>query len=284
MNLLVISGLSGSGKSVALNTLEDIGYYCIDNLPVALLRAFAVEFGKLKQHTNSNAAVGIDARNHPDQLDQFPDIIHELGSMGIKCKILFLRADEETLLKRFSETRRRHPLTNADTALADAIAGEQKLLAPIAANADLSIDTSHTNIHQLGELVRECIGGHEETGLQLVLKSFGYKHGTPSDADFIFDTRCLPNPHWEPGLRALTGKDPEVIAFLEKEPDVQKLREQVENFLATWIPKFSKENRSYLNIAIGCTGGQHRSVYLVEQLARSLGEQFGNIVVRHREL
>lgn len=284
MNLLVISGLSGSGKSVALNTLEDIGYYCIDNLPVGLLQAFAIEFGKLKLHADSNAAVGIDARNHPDQLDRFPDIIHKLESMGINCKILFLKADENTLLKRFSETRRKHPLTNADTTLADAIAGEQKLLAPIAANADLFIDTSHTNIHQLRELVRECIDGNEEASLSLVLKSFGYKHGVPADADFIFDARCLPNPHWEPGLRALTGKDLDVIAFLEKDPDVRKFREQIENFLTAWIPKFRKDNRSYLNIAIGCTGGQHRSVYLVEQLAGSLCEQFGNIVVRHREL
>ncbi len=284
MNLLVISGLSGSGKSVALNTLEDIGYYCIDNLPVGLLQAFAIEFGKLKRHADSNAAVGIDARNHPDQLDRFPDIIQKLESMGINCKILFLKADEDTLLKRFSETRRKHPLTNADTTLADAIAGEQKLLAPIAANADLFIDTSHTNIHQLRELVRECIDGNEEASLSLVLKSFGYKHGIPADADFIFDSRCLPNPHWEPGLRALTGKDQDVIAFLEKDPDVRKFMEQVENFLTTWIPKFRKDNRSYLNIAIGCTGGQHRSVYLVEQLAGSLGEQFGSIVVRHREL
>lgn len=284
MNLLVISGLSGSGKSVALNTLEDISYYCIDNLPVGLLQAFATEFGKLKLGAGSKAAVGIDARNHPDQLDRFPDIIRELGSMGINCKILFLKADEDTLLKRFSETRRKHPLTDANTTLADAIAGEQKLLAPIAANADLFIDTSHTNIHQLRELVRECIGGNEEASLSLMLKSFGYKHGVPADADFIFDTRCLPNPHWEPGLRALTGKNPKVIAFLEKDPDVIKLKEHIEKFLITWIPKFGKDNRSYLNIAIGCTGGQHRSVYLVEQLAESLGGQFGNIVVRHREL
>lgn len=282
MNLLVISGLSGSGKSVALNTLEDIGYYCIDNLPVGLLQAFATEFGKL--NADSNAAVGIDARNHPDQLDRFPDIIRALGLSGINCKILFLKADENTLLKRFSETRRKHPLTNADTTLADAIAGEQKLLAPIAENADLFIDTSHTNIHQLRELVRECIVGNEDASLSLVLKSFGYKHGIPADADFIFDARCLPNPHWEPGLRALTGKDPGVITFLEKDPDVRKFKEQVEGFLTTWIPKFRKDNRSYLNIAIGCTGGQHRSVYLVEQLAGSLGGQFGNIVVRHREL
>lgn len=284
MNLLVISGLSGSGKSVALNTLEDIGYYCIDNLPVGLLRAFAIEFGKSKQPGTNNAAIGVDARNHPDQLDQFPEIVQELGAMGINCKIIFLRADEETLLKRFSETRRKHPLTDADTTLADAITGEQKLLAPIAANADLIIDTSHTNIHQLGELVRECIGGNETSSLSLVLKSFGYKHGVPADADFIFDARCLPNPHWEPSLRALTGKDAEVIAFLEKEPDVLKLKEQIEDFLMTWIPKFDKDNRSYLNISIGCTGGQHRSVYLVEQLASSLGKQFGSIVVRHREL
>jgi len=284
VNLLVISGLSGSGKSVALNTLEDIGYYCIDNLPVGLLQAFAAEFGKLKLGAGSKAAVGIDARNHPDQLDRFPDIIRELELMGINCRILFLTADEDTLLKRFSETRRKHPLTDASTTLADAIAGEQKLLTPIAANADLSIDTSHTNIHQLRELVRERIGGTEEANLSLMLKSFGYKHGIPADADFIFDARCLPNPHWEPGLRALTGTDPKVIAFLEKDPDVIKFKEHIEEFLIAWIPKFGKDNRSYLNIAIGCTGGQHRSVYLVDQLAESLGEQFGNIVVRHREL
>ena len=284
MNLVIISGLSGSGKSTALHTLEDMGYYCIDNLPVGLLEAFSNECNKphLKQVTR--VAAGIDARNHPDQISNFPVTIDALQKQGIDCKILFLQADNHTLLKRFSETRRKHPLTDPATPLADAIEKERELLAPLASRAHLFMDTSRTNIHQLRELVRECMGERGGPGLSLVLRSFGYKHGVPADADFVFDARCLPNPHWEPGLRKLTGLDNEVIEFLDAEPLVHEFYGQIEQFLATWVPRYAAENRSYLSIAIGCTGGQHRSVYLIERLAKNLGKQFGDVVTRHREL
>ncbi len=284
MNLVIISGLSGSGKSTALHTLEDMGYYCIDNLPIGLLEAFSSEFNKPHLKEITRAAVGIDARNHPDQISDLPAIIGKLQELGIDCKILFLQAENYTLLKRFSETRRKHPLTDPTTPLADAIKKERELLAPLAARADLFIDTSRTNVHQLRNLVRECIGAQETSGLSMVLRSFGYKHGVPADADFVFDARCLPNPHWEHGLRELTGLDNEVIEFLDGEPLVHEFYRQLEEFLATWVPCYGHDNRSYLSIAVGCTGGQHRSVYLVERLAKDLGEQFGGIVTRHREL
>ena len=284
MNLVIISGLSGSGKTIALHTLEDIGFYCIDNLPIGLLSGFASEVRDQHLVSGDKAAVSIDARNHPEQLNRFPDIIAELKNRDTTCKILFLQAENSTLLKRFSETRRKHPLSGIDLPLADAIDEERKLLAPIAASADLLIDTSHTNLHQLRDLVRECLGEDKDAEFSLLLRSFGYKHGIPADADLVFDARCLPNPHWQANLRSLTGLDKDVISFLEKETLVQELYNDLESFLSTWIPRFKADNRSYLSIAIGCTGGQHRSVYLVDRLAKNLGKQAGDVVVRHREL
>ncbi len=284
MNLVIISGLSGSGKTIALHTLEDIGFYCIDNLPVGLLSGFAREVRDQHLVSGNKLAVSIDARNHPDQLNGFPDIIAELRNKGTACKILYLQAENSTLLKRFSETRRKHPLSDVDLPLTDAIDEERKLLAPIAASADLLIDTSHTNLHQLRDLVRECLGEDKDAEFSLLLRSFGYKHGIPADADFVFDVRCLPNPHWQANLRSLTGLDKDVVSFLEKETLVQELYNDLESFLSTWIPRFRSDNRSYLSIAIGCTGGQHRSVYLVDRLAKNLGKQAGDVVVRHREL
>jgi UPF0042 nucleotide-binding protein len=284
MNIIIISGLSGSGKSVALHALEDMDYYCIDNLPVGLLDAFANEIREQIRANGNDVGVGIDARNHPNQLSNFPNIIAGLRDRGIACKILFLQADDATLLKRFSETRRKHPLSGADIPLADAIDRERTLLSPIAANADMFIDTSRTNVHQLRDLIMESLGNAEAKGLSLLLRSFGYKHGIPGDADFVFDARCLPNPHWQPGLRNLTGRDREVVEYLEEEAVVREYYQQLENFLTSWLPRFRKDNRSYLSIAIGCTGGQHRSVYLVERLAQQLGDRLCNIVTRHREL
>jgi len=284
MKLTIISGLSGSGKTVALHTLEDMGYYCIDNLPVALLEAFTQEFSKQHLEDITDVAVGIDARNHPDQISQFPEIIKSCRERGLICKIIFLQADNHTLLKRFSETRRKHPLSGPDTALADAIDRERKLLTPITTNADLFIDTSQTNLYQLRDLVQECIGTGESQELSLVLRSFGYKHGIPADADFVFDARCLPNPYWESDLRRLTGLDKPVADFLDRDATAHKLGDDIKHFLETWVPSFNSDNRSYLNIAIGCTGGQHRSVYLVERLARQLGDRFGEIIIRHREI
>jgi UPF0042 nucleotide-binding protein len=284
MNLVIISGLSGSGKSVALDTLEDLGYYCIDNLPMALLDAFTREFSDRQLLDANRAAVGIDARNNPGHINRFPGIIEDCRKRGLDCRIIFLQADDNTLLKRFSETRRKHPLSGPDTPLADAMREERELLTPITAMTDLFIDTSRTNIYQLRDLVRECIVAQETPGVSLVLRSFGYKHGIPADADFVFDARCLPNPHWEAGLRNLTGRDREVIDFLEREASVRELGDNLSNFLTIWVPRFSESNRSYLTVAIGCTGGQHRSVYLVEHIAARLGGRFGNIIIRHREL
>jgi UPF0042 nucleotide-binding protein len=284
MNLVIISGLSGSGKTIALHTLEDVGYYCTDNLPVGLLDAFVLEFSQPHLARVKKVAVGIDARSTPEQLGRFPSIIANCRRGGINCRIIFLQADDEALLKRFSETRRKHPLTGPSTSLADAIRDERALLDPISANADLFLDTSQTNVHQLRELVRDCVAGGERPGLTLLFRSFGYKQGIPLDADFVFDSRCLPNPYWEPALRNLTGRDREVIEFLDGEPAVHELYADLENFLVKWIPRFGADNRSYLSIAIGCTGGQHRSVYLVERIAGSLGNRFGHIVIRHREL
>lgn len=284
MKLTIISGLSGSGKTVALHTLEDMSFYCADNLPVALLEAFVDECGKRQTGKLQEVAVGIDARNHPDQINQFPEIIQNCRQRGINCRVIFLQAENSSLLKRFSETRRKHPLSGPDTALADAIDRERKLLTPIIANADLFIDTSKTNLYQLRDLVRECLGTGDSPTLSIVLRSFGYKHGLPADADFVFDARCLPNPYWEPGLRGLTGLDKPVVDYLDGDPTADKFGSDIEHFLETWVPDFSSGNRSYLNIAIGCTGGQHRSVYLVEHVARRLGNRFGEIVVRHRDI
>jgi UPF0042 nucleotide-binding protein len=284
MNLVIISGLSGSGKTIALHTLEDIGYYCTDNLPAGLLDAYALEFSRPGAARMKKVAVGIDARNNPDQISRFPAVIEDCRNRGINCRIIFLQADEQAILKRFSETRRKHPLTGPGITLADAVREERRLLAPISANADIFIDTSLTNVHQLRDLVRDCIGAGEIPGLSLVLRSFGYKHGVPADADIVFDSRCLPNPYWEPALRNLTGRDSAVIEFLDAAPAVHELYADIENFLLKWIPRFEANNRSYLGIAIGCTGGQHRSVYLVERIAVSLRNRFENIIIRHREL
>ncbi len=283
MKLVIVSGLSGSGKSIALHTLEDVGYYCIDNLPVSLIDALAGELGRASQPVEL-AAIGIDARNLPHELEHFDDIVSGLEKRGIRCEILFLKCRTDTLIQRFSETRRRHPLSSDKVPLADAIAREQQLLSPIAERASLVIDTSSTNVHELRELVMERVERRRHRSLSLLFESFGYKHGIPADADFVFDARCLPNPHWDPRLRPQTGRDRPVIDFLAGQPQVNDMYEQLRHFLETWIPAFERDNRSYLTVAIGCTGGQHRSVYLVEQLASHFHSSYPNIVVRHREL
>ncbi len=284
MSMVIISGLSGSGKSVALHALEDLDFYCIDNLPVGMLTSLADEIHEQHLSRISNVATCIDARNRPDQLARFPGILGELRTSGIACKILFLQADDGTLLKRFSETRRKHPLSDNETLLADAITLERELLEPIMDNADLFIDTSRTNVHELRKLVMDSIGYRDATGFSLLLRSFGYKHGLPTDVDFVFDARCLPNPYWEPDLRSQTGLDEDVIDYLERQAVVNDYYNQLEEFLGNWIPMFKADNRSYLSIAIGCTGGQHRSVYLVDRLAKQIDKVYGDIVTRHREL
>ncbi|BAZ93419.1 nucleotide-binding protein [Thiohalobacter sp. COW1] len=281
MKLIIVSGLSGSGKSVALNTLEDLGYYCVDNLPVALLEPLARELTAARQ---TRAAVGIDARNHRQDLSRFRDILAGLETQDIQVEIVFLQATDETLLKRFSETRRKHPLTSTDTTLADAIRGERNLLEPIASSATLHIDTTHTNLHQLRDLVQERLSDTRPDALSLLFKSFGYKHGLPDDADFVFDVRCLPNPHWVQGLRPLTGRDQAVIAYLEDQPPVDAMFQELCRFLDDWLPAFEKENRRYLTVALGCTGGQHRSVYMAERLGKHFAGRYPSVLVRHREL
>ncbi|MCO6441487.1 MAG: RNase adapter RapZ [Nitrococcus mobilis] len=283
MRLVIISGLSGSGKSIALNTLEDTGFYCIDNLPVGLLSAFARHVTETPTAASQHYAVGIDARNGPEDLTRFPTILQEIMARDIHCEILALDAEHATLLKRFSETRRRHPLSGPDIPLAEAIECERVLLKPILERADLIIDTTRTTVHQLRDLVRKRLV-REPYSLSLLFESFGYKQGLPPDADYVFDARCLPNPHWEPELRSLTGLDAAVVSYLAAQQDVERYYRQVQDFLDEWIPHFERENRSYLTVAIGCTGGQHRSVYLANRLADHFRARRASITVRHREL
>lgn len=283
MKLIIVSGLSGSGKTVALHTLEDLGYYCIDNLPASLLAALASELKQLT-HPVKRVAVGIDARNLPHSLQQFSGVIDELDNQGIHTDILFLTCETTTLLQRFSETRRPHPLRDGQLSLTETIDREQALLDPIARRADLYIDTSRTTVHQLRDQVLMRMDQRSDNGLSLLFQSFGYKHGIPNDADFVFDSRCLPNPHWQPLLRPLTGRDPEVVAFLDGQPQVEEMYEHIRSFLSTWIPQFERDNRSYLTTAIGCTGGQHRSVYLVERLAQYFRDRYPLVGARHREI
>lgn len=284
MKLVIVSGLSGSGKSIALATLEDCGFYCIDNLPVALLEVFASQIALTNPGIYQKTAIAIDARNQSNNLAQFSDSLAAVKKLGLDCEILFLQADHDTLLKRYSETRRKHPLTDASHSLAEAIKLEQQLLQSVAKDADLVIDTSRTNVHQLRGLVRTRVGSKSQATLSLFFQSFGYKQGIPLDTDFVFDARCLPNPYWEVGLRELTGRDPAVAQFLEQSPEVNAYLADIIGLLERWVPLFEAENRSYLTIAIGCTGGQHRSVYLAEALNRHFQHSLYNILLRHREL
>jgi UPF0042 nucleotide-binding protein len=284
MRLVIVSGTSGSGKSVALHTLEDLGYYCIDNLPVFLLRDLALGFQSAPGETFDNTAVGIDARSQPRHLRELPGLVAELREAGVDCQVLFLDAQGETLIKRFSETRRKHPLTADDRSLAEAIELERQLLKPILSDADLCIDTTHTNVHQLRDLIRERFGEGAPAAMSILLQTFGFKHGTPRDADFVIDVRCLPNPHWQPDLRPLTGLDPAVAHFLEASPEALEMRDDLIAFFQRWLPRFESEGRSYLTIAIGCTGGQHRSVYIGEQLRAHFAATGRKVLIRHREL
>jgi UPF0042 nucleotide-binding protein len=280
MNLTIVSGLSGSGKTVALQALEDIGYYCIDNLPANLLPHFA---SSLLSDPDNYAAVGIDVRNR-HFLETLSDSLEELNRLGIEYRIIYLSADEETLIRRFSETRRRHPLTDQSTSLIDGIRLEKQLLTSLVQSANIEIDTSRTTPHELRSQVRNLVGSRDGDAMMLQVVSFGHKHGNPGDADFVFDVRCLPNPYWEKDLKKKTGLDPDVINFLEAEPVTADMINDIFGFLTEWLPKFALENRSYFTIAIGCTGGQHRSVYVAEQLAAKLREHGSRVQLRHQEL
>lgn len=284
MKLIIISGLSGSGKSITLDTLEDAGFYCTDNLPVALLNQFSRLLSQSTKPVFDRAAVGIDARNDPHALEQFAATLEELKENNIDYDIVFLRANKESLLKRFSETRRKHPLSDDSTSLDEAIDLEIERLNQISSHASLQIDTSHTNLYQLRDIIQNRLCVKSEAGLSLQIMSFGYKHGAPNDVDFVFDARCLPNPYWEHNLRRFSGQDLAVIGFLDQSELVQDYLKDTASFLSRWVPEFINTNRNYLSIAIGCTGGQHRSVYLANKLAEHLNAQGLNIITRHREL
>ena len=284
MRLVIISGLSGSGKSVALHVLEDLGFYCIDNIPVGLLRSFVDQILPRNDAAFANVGVGLDARNRPADIAEIPSLVKQLRADGVACEIIFLQTDDKVLLSRFSDTRRRHPLATKDTSLAEAIAKERELLGPIINTAELVIDTTGMTVYALRELIRERVGQRVAGALSILVESFGYKHGLPASADFVFDVRCLPNPYWEPTLRQLSGKDQAVKQFLDDEPLVQEMIDDIVAFLERWIPRYQDFQRSYLTVAIGCTGGQHRSVYVAEAVARKLERQHGTIRTQHHEL
>ncbi len=281
MRLVVVSGLSGSGKSVALHMLEDLGYYCIDNIPVTLLKSFVEGTVKTTGSAYRHTAVGVDARNQPVDLANLPALVAEFRESGIDCEVLFLHADRQTLIRRYRETRRRHPLSDSGAGLQEAIARESKLLEAVASEADLSIDTSNTSVHELRELIRERVASRRESQMSLQFQSFGFKNGLPGDADIVFDVRCLPNPYWVSALRGQTGRDPEVVGWLEKQQEVQDMYDSIAGYLERWIPAFVASNRSYLTVAVGCTGGQHRSVYLAERLAERFRGASEQVLVRH---
>lgn len=282
--LIIISGLSGAGKSIALNTLEDLGLYCIDNLPVSLLPEFARQIKSGVIQATREVAIGIDARSPKSDVEKLPDIINKLRKSRLNIDLVFIEANDDVLTRRFSETRRKHPLSSRTVALPKAIAREKKLMENLSAVADIRIDTSYTLLHELRDIVRKRIANRPLATISIQFISFGYKHGIPRDADFVFDTRCLPNPYWNKNLRGLTGKDAAVIKFLARQKPVAGMIGQIREFLACWIPCFEAENRSYLSVALGCTGGQHRSVFIAEKLADYFREQGKNVIIIHRDI
>ena len=281
MKLIVVSGRSGSGKTIALRVLEDLGYYCVDNLPVTLLPQLVNE----TRDRHDRLAVSIDVRNMPEQSGDIENLLGQIRQASdIEFSSIFTDADNATLIRRYGESRRLHPLSRKDLSLDQAILQETHLLAPLSSTADLRIDTSTLSIHDLSGQICERILGRKEKELVLVFESFGFKHGTPKDADFVFDARFLPNPHWVPELRALTGLDGPVRDYLQAQPDVMLYSQQIDTLLSNWLPHLERNNRSYVTVAIGCTGGQHRSVFITEQLAASFRARNKTVQVRHRTL
>ncbi|MGL5335207.1 MAG: RNase adapter RapZ [Enterovibrio sp.] len=279
MQLTIISGRSGSGKSVALHVLEDLDHYCVDNLPVNLLAQFIKELDP----TIKKVAVSIDIRNLPDKPEQFEQMLDGLNK-DIKVRLFFLDASDAVLIKRFSETRRRHPLSRGTLTLAQAIEKEQILLEPLKERADKIVNTSTFSVHHLANAIRTLVLGHSNNELVMIFESFGYKHGLPADADYVFDARFLPNPHWDVALRPLTGLDEPVRAFFAKEKDVELFIKQLSDFFNHWLPQLQSNNRSYLTVAIGCTGGQHRSVYIAQYLGEYFKAKGLFVQIRHRRL
>ncbi len=284
MRLIIVSGLSGSGKSVALHVLEDLGYYCIDNLPAALLKSLLDEVTRPGKQPTKQIAVGVDARNRLSDLESLPEFIAELRKVDVQTDVLFLQASDDILLKRYGETRRKHPLADHGTELRAAIASERELLGPVINSADLVIDTSRTSVYELAEVIRERVDRRKSSMLSVLIESFGYKHGIPADADFVFDLRCLPNPYWTTELRPLTGQDEAVKTFLNGQVMFQQMYEGILSFLSRWIPEYVSFDRAYLTVALGCTGGQHRSVYMVDKLAAALAEIHDPVLTRHNEI
>lgn len=282
MRLVIISGRSGSGKTTALRALEDAGYNCIDNFPVVLLQSLVHDALRDPDQQAANIAVCIDARSR--SLGKFAEILLSLDRMNVDCQVIYLDAQSAALVKRFSETRRRHPLTSTTTDLLQAIEAERELLESIADLADLTVDTTLLRGRELTELIRQRVTGGARNGLSLLFRSFGFKFGVPVDADLVFDLRCLPNPYWIPELNQLTGRDAPVIGFLDDSEMVREMETDLAGFLERWLPRFENDQRTYLTVAIGCTGGQHRSVYMVEKLATRFRGHFADVLVRHREL
>ncbi|GAA3715951.1 RNase adapter RapZ [Oceanisphaera sediminis] len=281
MQLVIVSGRSGSGKTVALRVLEDLGYYCVDNLPVELLP----ELVQMRRREPGEVAVSIDVRNLPDSADKLEACLADIGAMeGVSLSSIFIDADNAALIRRFGDTRRLHPLSRHSLTLDEAIRQETHLLAPLSSTADLRIDTSDLSIHDLSEIIRARILGKKERELNWVFESFGYKYGISQDADFVFDARFLPNPHWIAELRPFSGQDEPVASYLSSQPEVTKYLWQIENLLVTWMPHLERNNRSYVTVAIGCTGGKHRSVYIVEQLAQIFRQMGKSVQLRHRTL
>ena len=288
MEIVLITGMSGSGKSVALNALEDVGFYCVDNLPPELLLAFvALE----QKHQATRIAIAMDVRS-ATSLPLVPQQLQALRDQGMVIKPMFLDANTDTLVRRYSETRRKHPLSQSrglavhtaqdeQRALIDAIELERELLADLREQSHV-IDSSIIRPSQLQGYVKAMVSS-PQAQLTLVFESFAFKRGVPTDADFVFDVRMLPNPHYEPLLKALTGRDPPVVEFLQAQAEVEKMRNQITEFLRSWMASLARDHRSYVTVAIGCTGGQHRSVYLVEQLAKYFSQEWGTLK-RHREL
>ncbi|MEA2118332.1 RNase adapter RapZ [Halovibrio sp. HP20-50] len=283
MQLVIISGRSGSGKSIALQALEDLGYYAIDNLPAMLLGSLVDELRG--QGNRAHLAVSIDARNLPGALEQLPSLLEELRQRQIDFQVIYLTTDARILLERYSATRRRHPLTrDSEMTLEEAINKEEETLHDIRDLADLLIDTSRLSVHDLRRRITDQVAHQQRDQLTLTLESFGYKRGVPLDADLVFDVRCLPNPYWDPTLRQFTGRDAQIVDFLSGYPIVDAMSNDIQAWLERWLPAYLNSQRSYMTIAIGCTGGQHRSVYMTEQLAKRLTTSMGEVQLRHREL
>lgn len=284
MRIILVSGLSGAGKSVVLHALEDMGYYCVDNLPASMLEPFVAHTLRTGERAFQNTAIGIDARDSDLLAAKVPETMEELRRSGLRCELLVVLASDAELLRRFGQTKRRHPLIREGISLQEAIGLERELLDPVIQAADLVIDTSDMGVHGLGNLVGQRIDQRRSEELSVTLVSFGFKFGIPGDCDFVFDARVLPNPYWEPSLRALSGRDAAVAHYLDAQPQVRGVVEEYERFIGARIQEYRNARRRYLTVGIGCTGGQHRSVYLVEQLATKLAPTVPGLVRRHSTL